>query len=136
MGNINLIKSIFIILSMTFFGDLIAENRNNSVYGLFLSPEKCLLLEASSNCDILVTISWQLANKENVCLYHHLSTKPLGCWKDEKQATTSIYLKLKKDLEFELRLTDTNKTIFSSPLKIYKKITKLRRKRRNPWSFY
>jgi len=130
------IKTIFIVLMIVFIGKLTAEEGQSSVYGLFLSPENCFLLGKSKECDILVSIIWKVSKSGSYCLYNNQSSIAIDCWNNRKQASKEIMLILEKDVVFELRDRKANKIIFKTSLKLYKKVSSLRRKRRNPWSFY
>lgn len=136
MGINRVVKCFLIVLTVIGAGSPVAKNYETSDYGLFLSPESCFLLDKINECDIVVTIAWEVLQKGNYCLYNHLNKNPINCWKDKKQATTKIELKLKQDIYFELRYQESDKIIFNTSLKLYKKMKQLKRKRRNPWSFY
>lgn len=136
MGIIRAANFVFIVLMIVFIGNLSAEENKSSDYGLFLSPESCFLLGKSKECDILVSINWKVITLGSYCLYNNQSPIAIDCWIDQKQANKTVMLILKKDVIFELRDQRTDKLIFQTSLKLYKKISSLRRKRRNPWSFY
>jgi len=136
MGIIKTVITIFVTLMFFFAGKSIAENDKTSDYGLFLSPESCFLANKAKQCELQLSIHWKTTNLGNYCLYNNLNEIAIDCWDNQKDASKIIMLTLEKDLVFELRDQKTGMTIFSTPLKLYKKISKLRRKRRNPWSFY
>ena len=130
------VKFFLIVLSLITVGELTSEDYGMADYGLFLSPESCFLLNNDKECDIVVTIKWKISKKGDYCLYSLLNKIPLGCWKNQKKATKETLITFKQDINFELRDQKTGKIFFRTSLKLYKKITNLRRKRRNPWSFY
>jgi len=136
MKRVNVSKYVLFVLSIMMFGGLKAEDRKELEQGLFLSPENCFLLNDSEKCDIKIKIHWQLQEKNNVCLFKNQETTHIQCWKDQSHASIDLFLSVKKDVLFELRSVSTGKVLFTTPLKIYKEVSKLRRKRRNPWSFY
>ena len=136
MGIIRITKNIFLVLMIVFIGNISAEDNKSSVYGLFLSPESCFLLGKSKECDILLSVNWKVSTQGSYCLYNNQSPIAIDCWLNQKQANKKMMLVLRKDVVFELRDQKTDKLIFQTSLKLYKKISSLRRKRRNPWSFY
>jgi hypothetical protein len=136
MGIIKVVKYFFIVLTILHIGKLIAEENKTSGYGLFLSPESCLLLDKAKQCDMQVNINWKVPKPGSFCLYSHLNEIAIACWKNQTHASKEIMLTLENDVIFELRDQETGQMIFRKPLKLYKKISSLRRKRRNPWSFY
>jgi len=136
MGIRKVVIFLLIILSMISFGESNAETDEMMDYGLMLSPEKCLLKNDAIECDIIVKINWRTKLKDDYCLYNNLSRLAITCWNETKHAEKEVLLSISQDLTFELRHKKTNEMIFSSILKIYKKKTNSRRKRRNPWSFY
>jgi len=136
MGIKEVVKFFLIILSINLAGELVAKNYNMPEYGLTLSPKKCLLLNQAEKCEMLVTINWKVKIQGDYCLYNNLSEFSIVCWEKTQQANKKLLLLFSKDLYFELRDKKTNQVIFTAPLKLYKKTSNLRRKRRNPWSFY
>ena len=133
---IRAVKCFFVVLTILYLSELTAEEHKMSGYGLFLSPESCFLLGKEKECDILVKVNWIVAKSASYCLYNNLSAVAIDCWSNQKHASKEIMLTMENDVIFELRDQSTSKVIFQTPLKLYKKISKLRRKRRNPWSFY
>ena len=113
-----------------------AENQTRSVYGLFLSPENCILLETKKECEIKLEVGWQTLVADDYCLYISLDKTPIICWQNESNNTTKIGILLQADLKLELRKQSNHRLIYSSDLKLYKQVSHLRKKRRNPWSFY
>ncbi len=136
MGMIRVVKYFLIVLTILYLGELTAEENEMSGYGLFLSPESCFLLGKAKECDILVNIKWRVAKSGSYCLYNNLSAVAIDCWSNQKHARKEMMLSMENEVVFELRHQTTSEVIYQTPLKIYKKISKLRRKRRNPWSFY
>lgn len=136
MGIIKSVKTVFFTLVFFFAGESTAENDKTSDYGLFLSPESCFLANQTKQCELQISIHWKTTNPGNYCLYNNLSEVAMACWDNRKDASKEFMLTLEKDIVLELRDQITGMTIFNTPLKLYKKISKLRRKRRNPWSFY
>ncbi len=136
MGIIKVVKYFFIVLTILHISGLIAEENKTSGYGLFLSPESCLLLGKAKQCDIQVSIHWKVSEPGSFCLYNYRSKMTIACWKNQTHASKVIMLTLEKDAIFELRDQKTDQLIFQKSLKLYKKTSNLRRKRRNPWSFY
>ncbi len=113
-----------------------ADTQDAIDYGLFLSPKNCYSVKKSEECELLVTIDWRTEIKGNYCLYYNLDLVPMHCWQDQQQAQKKFFLIVSKDVNFELRNKDTRKILFKNTVKVYKKVSHLRRKRRNPWSFY
>lgn len=136
MGIIKTAKTLLVVLAIIFSGKLIAKDNDTPDYGLFLSPESCLLLDKSKQCEVSVNINWKVRQSGNYCLYNNLNDVALNCWENENHAFITILLTMEKDLTFELRQQNNNKILFKTSLKVYRKISNVRRKRRNPWSFY
>jgi len=136
MKSINVNKCVLFVLSIMMFSQLMAEDGKELEHGLFLSPENCFLLNDSQKCDLNIKVRWHLDKKSNVCLYKNQEIVHIQCWKDQSNASIVLFLSVEKDVLFELRSVSGGKTLFTAPLKIYKEVSKLRRKRRNPWSFY
>jgi len=130
------VKFFLIILSISMMGELYAQNDKIAEYGLTLSPEKCLLLNQAKECAIVVKVGWKTKINGDYCLYNNLSDLSITCWENNQQAEKEFLLSFSKDLQFELRHKKNNQVVFTATLKLYKKTSNLRRKRRNPWSFY
>jgi len=136
MGIKKVVVFFLVALSITSLGKLNADTYEMTGYGLVLSPEKCLLQNDATECDTIVKINWHSKIKDDYCLYNDLSKFAITCWEETQRAKKEILLSISQDLHFELRRKKTNEVIYSSTLKLYKKKTNSRRKRRNPWSFY
>jgi len=136
MGIRKVVNSFLIILFIIMTGELCAKDDEMTEYGLTLSPEKCLLLNKAKECDIVVNVNWKTKTKGDYCLYNNLSVLPITCWENDQQAKKDFLLSFTKNIHFELRHKKNNNVVFMATLKLYKKTSNLRRKRRNPWSFY
>ncbi len=136
MGICKVSTYFLIILCFVNVGSLSANDHEISEYGLFLSPKSCFLKNKNKNCEVVITVNWNNKQPGDYCLYNNLKSAPIACWKNESRATKEVFVTIQQDIYFELREQITRKLIFKTPLKLYKKVSSLRRKRRNPWSFY
>ncbi|HBR97335.1 MAG TPA: hypothetical protein DD979_08145 [Gammaproteobacteria bacterium] len=103
--------------------------------GLFLSPKSCVL-EDEVSCQLPIDVLWLLPQAWDVCLFIVTQEENLACWEDTLSQRSQYRLTLDRNTQFELRREDTDRVIFSETFKVYKKVKRFRRKRRNPWSFY
>ena len=107
-----------------------------SGYGLTASPEKCFVLENTEECEISVKLDWRIKIKGDYCLYLTGQPSPLNCWKATNQGSFEYLLITNTDTQFEIRSTLENPPIYIAQVKIFKQIKQLKKRRRNPWSFY
>ena len=136
MKSISVNKCVLFVLSIMMFSQVMAEDGKEIEQGLFLSPENCFLLNNSEICELNIKINWHLNKKSNVCLYKNKENTHIQCWRDQNKGSIEVFLNVDKEVLFELRSSTIGNILFTTPLKIYKEVSKLRRKRRNPWSFY
>lgn len=136
MGIVKVLKYFLIVLPLINFGALSAKNFEMPDYGLYLSPESCVILNNTKQCEVIVSIQWKVTNSGNYCLYTSQQNTPIECWQEQNQATKELLIIVEQDIHFELRQQVNNIVIYKKSLKMYRKVTNLRRKRRNPWSFY
>lgn len=111
------------------------DSDKNKQLGLTLSPKSCVLEDAKT-CDLPIDVWWWLQDQQNVCLFITPSDLQLACWQNAQTQKSQFYLQLDRSTLFELRREDDNKLIYSEPFTVFKKVKRLRRQRRNPWSFY
>ncbi len=115
--------------------DLYADS-STSELGLFLSPKNCVIKNQNSACSQRIDLQWTLESSKNVCLFIATQELNLACWQNVLFHQMNVSINADKDIIFELRNQSSGKVIYREPFKVYRKITKFRRKRRNPWSFY
>ena len=102
---------------------------------LLLSPESCYLKNEQSSCKINITASWKLTSPDNYCLFISTRDEPLKCWNNKNQGKLTAKLEVNNSVRFLLKRND-GPLMFEKRLIIYRQIKNLRKKRRNPWSFY
>ncbi len=84
----------------------------------------------------MIDVQWRLNQPADVCLFITSQEQYLACWQNLLVRQQTFYIGVDHDIAFELRNKTSGEVIFSEPFKVYKKVAKFRRKRRNPWSFY
>jgi Protein of unknown function (DUF3019) len=105
-------------------------------YGLTVSPEKCFVLEVTDECEIAIKLEWRVETKSSYCLYLAGEVKPLNCWKENNQGSFEYLLITNTDTQFELRSIHIDHPTYQTKVRIFKQIKRLKKRRRNPWSFY
>jgi len=136
MGLTKIAGIILLLFYFTFFSLLSAKEVETNSSGLFLSPESCFLLKYEKSCDLVVKISWRTEEENEYCLYQNKNNSPIQCWKKSNHATVDLMINFEENVLFELRAAQTQEIVFSQILKFYRKVSNLKRRRRNPWSFY
>ncbi len=119
----------------------IAENQAKASYGLFLSPKSCLLSEKEKTCDLSLNISWKTPDSGNYCLYYSAENSTglnntIKCWIAKEKGEIELTISQSEALSFELRSQGAHKLIYTTEFQLFRKTARVRRKRRNPWSFY
>jgi len=105
-------------------------------YGLFLSPNLCLLSKKETRCDINIQVRWQTPQRSDYCLYKNISLPAIHCWQDSAQANIKVEFTLEENLTLLLVDTRNGKTVYQQLVRLQKQAKKYRRSRRNPWRFY
>lgn len=107
-----------------------------SGYGLTASPEKCFQLEETEECQVSVKFQWISESKSSYCLFLTGQASPLNCWKESSHGTFEYLLVSNTDSQFELRSSQNNQPSYQAEVRIFKQVKQLKKRRRNPWSFY
>ncbi len=105
-------------------------------FDLFIKPKICILENRLTLCEQLVEVSWELKKEQPVCLYIQGRSGALACWKKHRADSNEFMIETSEKIIFQLKNSVSEKVIYSSTYKVYRKIAQYRRKRRNPWSFY
>ena len=133
-----IIKQIFRISSVLLLLLGIFEVHSTEIagHGIVISPENCFILDDNKECQITVEILWRTERAGAYCLFVSSKPSPINCWANSSLGQLEHSVDIEQDIEFELREKLSNLLIYKAKLKLFKKIRKLRKKRRNPWSFY
>lgn len=136
MGIARKIRQILTVLICLPVGIEICQSAEILDYGLLLSPDSCLVIKDSKECQIPITIRWRTQSTNDYCLFEKDQKLPIKCWQDS-QLGEHIYQVL-SDQDFKVELREQGKTsvIYSADFEIYRKVKTLKKRRRNPWSFY
>ncbi|WP_444994995.1 DUF3019 domain-containing protein [Aliikangiella sp. IMCC44359] len=116
--------------------DIYANPINKNEYGLFLSPNLCLLSKSEPTCEIKLHIHWQTKQLSNYCLHQSNSEPAIKCWDNSNSAEYDISLNLENNLTLYLIDEITDKTIYQQTVRLQRQTTPYRQRRRNPWRFY
>ncbi len=105
-------------------------------HGLVVSPEKCILLSDRKTCEIQVKLFWKAEQLDDYCLFRSDQIKPLKCWQNQRAGQLEYLVIAEADLSFQLKTTQDGRIQHSAQLKLFKQAKRLKKRRRNPWSFY
>ncbi len=112
-----------------------ADERSPSIE-FSIKPRLCVLSEGEDVCENLLEISWSAQEPKSVCLFQSDKTLPLRCWEDEISGKHSFSLSIANNIQFDLREIDKNLLLVSREFEVVQSSDNLRRRRRNPWSFF
>jgi len=135
MGIIELFFRIFSVL-LLLLGTFEVHSTEIAGHGIVLSPENCFILDDTRECLTSVEILWRTERTGTYCLFVSGKPTPINCWANSNLGQLEHSIDIEQDIEFELREKLSNLLIYKAKLKLFKKVKKLRKKRRNPWSFY
>ncbi len=128
------------ILSICFLTPLIfsasALTAEETKYGLFLSPNLCLLSEKQNECEIKIHLKWYTNTPSEYCIHTSPTDKPLRCWSNTNQSEMQLELKLDDNQTLYLVDALSSQVVYQQAIRIQKQTTAYRQKRRNPWRFY
>jgi hypothetical protein len=129
------IKRVIPLLFLVWSGCQMATVQKLEEFGMVLSPENCFLTKSQQICSIDITASWYLESPNDYCLFVSTQTAPLKCWINQKSGKITAHFEVNESVKFTLKAAD-GPFILEKRLTLYRQVKNLRKKRRNPWSFY
>lgn len=105
-------------------------------YGLYLSPNLCLLSTDESSCEINIHARWQTKSGGDYCLYKANQSEAVHCWTNSAKGDIYIEFSIDDNLILELKNQTTLEVIYQQTVRLQREVKKYRRSRRNPWRFY
>ncbi|TQV75118.1 DUF3019 domain-containing protein [Aliikangiella marina] len=118
------------------FSSFIEASSPSDEYGLYLSPNLCLMSSEEKTCEINIHVRWQTKSNANYCLYKAHESTPLECWADNNSGTVYVDFSINDNLTLILKEQSTNAIIYQQIVRLQREIKRYRRSRRNPWRFY
>ncbi|MFC3186433.1 DUF3019 domain-containing protein [Shewanella intestini] len=104
---------------------------------LTATPHLCLTDAQSQECEMEVTLNWKLDQQQLVCIISDYEAMPRWCSDDLNTQSLSLKIKSGKDIQFVLVSKSTNDTLSGVKVKVtLASNNKVRRRYRNPWSFF
>lgn len=103
-----------------------------------MKPNICVLSEAESQCQDILTAEWKAQNNKNysICLYQNQSKKPIECWENVNFGKAEFSQSIAKTTLFELRDMNNQRLLGKEVFEVINTQKKYQRSRRNPWSFF
>ncbi len=129
------IKQVVLLLVLVWSDCQMATVQELDEFGMLLSPENCFLTKSQQICSIDITASWRLESSSDYCLFVSTQEAPLKCWINQKSGKITAHFKVNESVKFILKASD-GPFILEKRLTLYRQVKNLRKKRRNPWSFY
>ncbi|MET1255750.1 DUF3019 domain-containing protein [Aliikangiella maris] len=113
-----------------------ASEKPVNEYGLFLSPNLCLLSQSEADCEIKLHVRWQTSLAADYCLMQSLAEPALKCWENSSKAEDYFELKLTKNATLYL-VENPGQTIkYQQIIRLQRQSPPYRTRRKNPWRFY
>ncbi|NKF49659.1 DUF3019 domain-containing protein [Shewanella sp. WXL01] len=126
------------IISLLFLG--IASPKADTLSAqveLTATPHMCLTDTQSQLCETDITLNWEMDSDELVCIISDYPDMPRWCSEDPNTQSLSLKIKSDKDIQFVLVQKNNNNTLAGVKVKVTTaSSTKVRRRYRNPWSFF
>ncbi|WP_340676706.1 DUF3019 domain-containing protein [Paraglaciecola sp.] len=105
---------------------LVPSDQTNELH---IKPNTCVSLHQGQTCFVNLTISWNMANSNDYCLYSSAQPTPIKCWIASNQGVITQDFSAEQTLHFYLKLDKSNTVVAESELSIswvYKKQQKSR----------
>ncbi len=112
-----------------------ASNHENE-YGLYLSPNLCLLSTDETSCDINIHVRWQTKVTSDYCLFKANQEQPVHCWSNADIGDIRVEFSIDDNLSLLLVNQLDDQTVYRQTVRLQREVKKYRRSRRNPWRFY
>ena len=113
-----------------------AQQNVKNEYGLFLSPNLCLLSKAEETCHITIHIRWQTLQSAEYCLHKSPTQPALKCWQSSDRGDHRVEFTLEENLTLYLLNQQDDAIVYRQTVRLQKEAQAYRRSRRNPWRFY
>lgn len=113
-----------------------ASNTTLPLIQFSIKPRLCVLNAGEEVCRDELEVKWQSAQTRSLCLYQTDKTEPLRCWQDTTHGDYQFELMASTTTDFQLRETDSDKTLSDQRFQVVHHDKKYRKARRNPWSFF
>lgn len=102
---------------------------------LYVTPRLCVLDKTQEECRVAVNVRWSSIAPQSVCLYQGGVVAPLECWRQARHGELSVNVETGTNVRFELRDLEHQQLVADDTLRVVQE-KELRRRRRNPWTFF
>ncbi|MCE9685400.1 DUF3019 domain-containing protein [Shewanella sp. AS16] len=124
------------LLAMALHGEALAADKPR-LARLNLTPEQCITQTKAQSCDVEITLQWQLAHEELICIISDYGARQHWCNDSPEVDRLTLQIETRKDIHFVMISQATHKTLAKAQLTVSSVAApQVRRRYRNPWSVF